>query len=64
METTLKIEGMSCGHCVATVTDVLSEVEGVDEVNVSLEDNSAIVKGVVQKGELIKALSETPFKGL
>lgn len=64
METTLKIEGMSCGHCVATVTDVLSEVEGVDEVNVSLEDNSAIVKGVVQKGELIKTLSETPFKGL
>ncbi len=63
METTLKIEGMSCGHCVATVTDVLSEVDGVNEVNVSLAENSAVVKGEVQKDELIKALSETPFKG-
>lgn len=63
METTLRIEGMSCGHCVATVTDVLSEVDGVDEVNVSLAENSAVVKGEVQKDELIKALSETPFKG-
>lgn len=63
METTLKIEGMSCGHCVATVTDLLSEVDGVNEVNVSLAENSAVVKGEVQKDELIKALSETPFKG-
>ncbi len=63
METTLKIEGMSCGHCVATVTDVLSEVDGVNEVNVSLAENCAVVKGEVQKDELIKALSETPFKG-
>ena len=63
METTLKIEGMSCEHCFTTVTNVLSEVDGVNEVNVSLAENSAVVKGEVQKDELIKALSETPFKG-
>lgn len=63
METKIKVDGMTCKHCVATVTDVLSEVEGVEEVNVSLEGKSAEVKGNVSKEDLIKALSETPFKG-
>ncbi len=63
METKIKVDGMTCKHCVATVTDVLSEVDGVEEVNVSLEGKSAEVKGNVSKEDLIKALSETPFKG-
>ncbi len=63
METKIKVDGMTCKHCVATVTDVLSEVDGVEEVNVSLEGMSAEVKGNVSKEDLIKALSETPFKG-
>jgi Cu+-exporting ATPase len=37
----LNIEGMSCGHCVGRVTDALSQLEGVDEVSVSLEEKSA-----------------------
>ena len=63
METKIKVDGMTCKHCVATVTDILSEVDGVEEVNVSLEGKSAEVKGNVSKEALIKALSETPFKG-
>jgi len=63
METKIKVDGMTCKHCVATVTDVLSEVNGVEEVNVSLEGKSAEVKGNVSKEDLIKALNETPFKG-
>lgn len=27
---TLKIDGMTCGHCVAQVTKALKEVDGVD----------------------------------
>ncbi len=33
----IKVEGMSCGHCVNTVTNAISEVNGVQEVQVSLE---------------------------
>jgi copper chaperone len=35
--TTLKIEGMTCGGCVKSVTRVLEALPGVQKVDVSLE---------------------------
>ena len=43
MQTTLKIEGMMCKHCVKHVHDALAKMEGVTAVEVSLENNSATV---------------------
>jgi len=43
-EIELKIEGMSCMHCVNTVKKALSEIDGVLEVEVSLEKRTAKVK--------------------
>lgn len=37
----LAITGMHCNHCVGRVKDGLLKIEGVDNVNVSLEQNSA-----------------------
>lgn len=36
METQLSISGMTCGHCVASVTEELKEVGGVQDVRVDL----------------------------
>lgn len=36
----LKIEGMSCGHCVKTVTRIIEE-SGASNVNVTLEGGTA-----------------------
>ena len=33
---TLQIDGMSCGHCVASVEKALSKLEGVDVGNVEV----------------------------
>lgn len=33
---TLKIDGMTCGHCVSSVTEELNEVPGVSDVEVFL----------------------------
>lgn len=45
METTvLKIEGMTCGGCVASVTRVLQAVPGVGHADVSLEQKQATVE--------------------
>ena len=33
----LKVEGMSCGHCVKAVTDAASALPGLADVNVDLE---------------------------
>jgi copper chaperone len=40
---TLTIQGMTCGHCVNTVTDALKGVDGVKVANVTLEDQHAEV---------------------
>ena len=37
----IKIEGMSCGHCVKAVTDALNNLPGVSSVQVSLEHGHA-----------------------
>lgn len=44
MKRTLKISGMSCGHCVKHVSNALSDIEGVTNVAVSLENNTATVE--------------------
>ncbi|MGM9988531.1 MAG: copper chaperone CopZ [Bacillaceae bacterium] len=44
MKTLLKVEGMSCGHCKAAVTNALQEVEGVTGVDVSLEEKKVTVQ--------------------
>ena len=38
---TLKVEGMSCEHCVKAVTGAISGVSGVTDVAVSLQDGTA-----------------------
>ena len=38
---TIKITGMSCQHCVASVTKALNEIDGVKNVNVNLEKGEA-----------------------
>lgn len=43
MKKKISIEGMSCGHCVKHVNDALNEINGVTNVNVSLNDKSASI---------------------
>ncbi|QSX08083.1 heavy-metal-associated domain-containing protein [Alkalibacter rhizosphaerae] len=40
----LNVEGMSCSHCVAAVTKAVSALEGVANVEVSLENKTATVE--------------------
>jgi copper ion binding protein len=40
----LKVEGMTCGHCVARVEKALRAVEGVSSVQVSLAEGRATVE--------------------
>ncbi len=41
MDKTIKIQGMSCGHCVNAVAKALGEVDGISEVRVELETGTA-----------------------
>ena len=42
-EESIKIEGMMCGHCQATVDKAIRSVNGVQDVNVDLEGKQARV---------------------
>ncbi len=41
MKKTVSIEGMHCSHCSDAVTKALSAIDGVSDVEVSLENNQA-----------------------
>jgi copper chaperone len=40
---TLIVDGMSCGHCVETITNAVGKVAGVNKVVVNLDDKSVFV---------------------
>lgn len=64
-KTTLKVEGMSCNHCVMRVTKALEAVEGVKIADVNLDKKEAEVtfKGdTVDTNVLIKAVEGAGFK--
>ncbi|WP_045821039.1 heavy-metal-associated domain-containing protein [Williamsia herbipolensis] len=43
--TTYTVRGMTCRHCVASVTEEVSEVPGVREVAVDLASGAVTVRG-------------------
>ncbi|QCU79714.1 copper chaperone (plasmid) [Citricoccus sp. SGAir0253] len=44
--TTYQVEGMTCGHCVGTVADAVSGVDGVEDVRVDLVAGGASMVAV------------------
>jgi copper chaperone len=42
---TYRVSGMTCGHCVASVKEEVSELLGVAEVQVELESGALTVTG-------------------
>ena len=60
----MRIEGMSCEHCVATVREALTGVEGVVSVEVLLDEGLALIEAqdTVSDEALLSSLAETDFK--
>ncbi|MEG0254985.1 MAG: copper chaperone CopZ [Vagococcus sp.] len=40
----IKIDGMSCGHCVARIEKAVSEIDGVEKFKIKLKDAEAKIK--------------------
>ena len=43
-DTILEVQGMSCPSCVRHISSALKELDGVDEIAVSLRDGVVVVK--------------------
>jgi len=65
MESTeLKVDGMTCGSCVAAVTRALKRVPGVQDVEVDLQSGVARVRGeqvAQQLAMLVAAVGEAGY---
>ncbi len=61
---TIKVKGMSCQHCVASVTKALSAIKGLTDVTVNLEKGEATFKeSSPVPGQTIKdAISKIGFE--
>ena len=60
--TTYGVTGMTCGHCVASVTEELEALAGVEAVAVSLEQGTATVTGDVTEEQVSAAVEEAGYQ--
>ncbi|HFI5562561.1 TPA: heavy-metal-associated domain-containing protein [Streptococcus agalactiae] len=61
MKHTYRVSGMKCDGSAKTVSDKLSSVIGVDEVNVDLTKNQVVVSGKTFKWLLKRSLKDTKY---
>jgi copper chaperone len=55
---TYTVTGMTCGHCVASVTEEVREVPGVQSVDVALETGAVTVTGEGVSDDAVRAAVE------
>ncbi len=63
-EVSVPVYGMTCQHCVRRVTQALEELEGVQDVKVSLEENAATFfydESRVQIADINRAIEEAGY---
>lgn len=64
MRKAITIEGMSCEHCVRHVTEALTELNGVENVEVNLNPGRAIIEteGEVLDSDIRAAVDEVGYE--
>lgn len=55
MDTTISIDGMTCGHCVAAVTEEISAIDGVSKVDVDLNAGGISTATIASAGPISEA---------
>jgi copper chaperone len=60
--TELRIDGMTCGHCVAAVKKALEKVPGVTGAHVELEAGRAQVEGDPSLAALLAAVQDEGYQ--
>ncbi len=63
MQHTFTVTGMTCGHCVNSVTEEISEIEGVTSVVVELESGLVTVEAEseIDRELVVAAVTEAGY---
>lgn len=61
---TFTVTGMTCGHCVSSVTEEVSEIPGVESVDVTLETGAVAVTSAepLDEGAVRAAVEEAGYQ--
>jgi copper chaperone CopZ len=62
MTSTYTVAGMTCSHCVASVSEEVAEVAGVDAVDVDLGSGRLAVTGDVSDADIRAAVAEAGYE--
>ena len=60
--TTYTVVGMTCNGCVTKVTNAVTGIEGVDDVDVDVSDGTLEVFGQVDDAAVRAAVAEVGYK--
>jgi len=61
-ERTYTVQGMSCEHCVAAVSESLAALPGVERVSVDLDSGRALVDGTeIEDAAVAAAVEEAGY---
>jgi copper chaperone len=58
----LQVSGMTCGHCVAAVTQAVQAVPGVQSVSVDRASGQVVVEGSPDKAALLAAITDEGYE--
>lgn len=60
---TWTVTGMTCGHCVASVTEEISEIPGVESVDVVLDSGIVTVTSAsdLERAQVEEAVTEAGY---
>lgn len=61
MSLVVAVPGMTCRHCVRTVTNVLRDVPGVMTVVADMESRTVAITGAVREHDVLCALEQCGF---
>ncbi|CAO3426968.1 heavy-metal-associated domain-containing protein [Azospirillum doebereinerae] len=59
---TVKVEGMTCGHCAQTVTKALEALPAVERALVDLKTGEVVVEGTAELGAIRKAIEDAGYE--
>ena len=59
---TYTVHGMTCGHCVSSVTEEVSALPNVTEVRVDLESGRLTVHGDVTRDQVAGAVDDAGYR--
>ncbi|HYF84873.1 heavy-metal-associated domain-containing protein [Azospirillum sp.] len=59
---TLKVSGMSCGHCAQTVTKAVEALPSVERALVDLKEGQVTVEGNAEEATIRQAIEDAGYE--